>query len=316
MITTARTLFAGIIDYAGIFPPARLPMEKAFHRFLLHRSGPGGGLLARFVCPASRLTELAALIERSSIDGGPIRVAALGAGGDDPPAFSAAIENDTEAMRSFGDRIGHAAVIDVFEVRLPREGDPSDAVDLSFHHLDECTGETPAAFFETPLVGDGPDTATVATAIAAAGRRIDEARRAGLKIRCGGLEASAVPSVQRVAAAVAAARDAELPLKATQGLHHPFRHHDAELETTVHGFINLVTASIAARCHGLDLDTIGAIVGEEDPAAFAITESALVWRELEIPIEAVRDGREEVFTGFGSCSFSEPRDDLATLGWL
>ena len=91
-----------------------------------------------------------------------------------------------------------------------------------------------------------------AAAVAEAGHLIDETRRAGLKIRCGGLDASAVPTVDAVAAAISAGLVTDLPLKATQGLHHPIRHHDATLGATVHGFLNLFAAAVLARAHHLD----------------------------------------------------------------
>lgn len=316
MPSTARTLFSEIIDYAGLFPPAKLPMDDAYRRFVVHRGGTGGWLLARFVCPAARLAELAPMIERTERGAAPVRIAALGAGGDDPPAFSASIETDTEAVRDVGKRFRGTAAVDVFEVKLPHNGDVSEAVDVTFHHLDDTAKQPPAAFFEIPLIGDAPDPASVADAVAAAGHRIDPDRVAGLKIRCGGLEAAAVPAVERIAAAIAAARDAGLPLKATQGLHHPFRHHDATVGTTVHGFVNLVSASIQSLHHELDLDTIAAIIGDEDPSAFKITDRGLVWRHLVTPFDALTQSRRVTLTSFGSCSFSEPRDALADLGWL
>ena len=59
----ATSLLDGIIDYAGLFPPAKLPMDEAFRRFLDHRSSADGWMLARFVCPAARLDELEPLLE-------------------------------------------------------------------------------------------------------------------------------------------------------------------------------------------------------------------------------------------------------------
>ena len=58
----AKSLLDGIIDYAGLFPPAQLPMDEAFTRFVEHRSTDDGWMLARFVCPAGRLDELEPLI--------------------------------------------------------------------------------------------------------------------------------------------------------------------------------------------------------------------------------------------------------------
>ncbi len=316
MPTTSRALLAEIIDYAGLFPPAKLPMAEAFTRFLTHRASDDGWLLARFVCPASRLGELSPLIDQAELGQTPIRIAALGAGGDDPPGYAAAIERDAEAMKAFGGRHAGAAVVGVFEVKLPATGDPSEVVDVTFHHLADVATRTPTAYFEIPLLGDRGDPVVEAIAVAAASHDIDPTRRAGLKIRCGGLDAAAVPAIEAVAAAITASLAAGLPLKATQGLHHPFRHPDSNLGTTVHGFLNLFAAAVLARTHLLDEEIIREMIAEEDPKAFRLTESTLGWRNLETGFEGVVDGRLHAMTSFGSCSFTEPRDDLANLGWL
>jgi len=119
-----------------------------------------------------------------------------------------------------------------------------------------------------------------------------------------------------VVEAISAGLVTDLPLKATQGLHHPFRHHDSTLGATVHGFFNLFAAAALARAHHLDDEIIREIIAEEDPTAFRLTESILGWRDLEIGFEGVVEGRIHAMTSFGSCSFTEPRDDLANLGWL
>jgi hypothetical protein len=51
-------LLTGLIDHAPLFPPASLPLEEALadHRRAL--SSPHSWMVARFVCPASRVGEL------------------------------------------------------------------------------------------------------------------------------------------------------------------------------------------------------------------------------------------------------------------
>ena len=317
MPTTPHALLAEIIDYAGLFPPARLPMDEAFNRFLRHRSSADGGLLGRFVCPASRLEELGGLIGSADLGRAPIRIAALGAGGDSPPAFAEACEHDVAAMGEFAERHRPAAPIDVFEVKLPAEGDPAEAVDYVLDQLDDALPDRVDCFFESPLLGGWENRLmSDVAAIAAAGHEIDPRRRAGLKIRCGGLDASAIPTVEAVAASVVAARDRKLPLKATQGLHHPFRHRDEALGATVHGFLNLAFAAILAGAHQLDEKTVREIVADDDPGSFGVSGASLRWRDVEISSDSVREARTSGFAGFGSCSFSEPRDDLSVLGLL
>lgn len=317
MATTRHPLLADIIDYAGLFPPAALDMDDAVGRYLRHRRSADGWLLARFVCPAARLGDLAAVLETVDPGRTPIRIAALGAGGDDPPAFADALENDIASMAAFENRLGDTARIDVLEIKLPTGTDPSTVVDLVLHEIGDGMGRQITTFFEVSLLGEWPARlATGAEAIAAAGSRLDPDRRAGLKIRCGGLDASAIPGVEAVSAAVTTSVESEIPLKATQGLHHPIRHLDAGLGATAHGFLNLAAATIQARAHALDEPTVREILSDEEPGSFAATEEGLRWRDLTASPEAVREGRSAGFAGFGSCSFTEPRDDLSDLGLI
>ena len=55
----ARILFERLIDDAGLFPPARKPMEQAVADHRAARDGEHAWMLGRFLCPASRLGELA-----------------------------------------------------------------------------------------------------------------------------------------------------------------------------------------------------------------------------------------------------------------
>src|SRR5689334_1162740 len=58
MLQSVRTLMAGLIDYAGLFPPAKLSMQAAAEAYARARMGEHAWVLGRFICPASRLAEL------------------------------------------------------------------------------------------------------------------------------------------------------------------------------------------------------------------------------------------------------------------
>ena len=131
-----------------------------------------------------------------------------------------------------------------------------------------------------------------------------------------GLDASAVPSPQAVAAALAACRLAGVPLKATQGLHQPLRHLDGGLGATVHGFLNLLVAGVLGHLHALSERELLAIVEEVEAAAFRFDDNGLAWAGLAAGLDAIAAGRRAAVTSFGSCSFAEPRDALRELGLL
>ncbi len=125
--------------------------------------------------------------------------------------------------------------------------------------------------------------------------------RAGAKIRCGG---TTLPSVEEVAAFVAACREAGVPFKATAGLHHPIRSGDR------HGFLNLLAAAVFADG---DLE---AILAEEDPAAFRLDDDGFGVHDHSAGAETIAAARAELFVAYGSCSFDEPVDGLTALGLL
>ena len=314
MLASVRVLLNKIIDYAGLFPPAQLPMSEAFNRFIHHSSGPDGWMLARFVCPASRLDELSLLMGRLRPGHGPFRIAVLGRGGTTADSFTSGVKADLEDMEWFHRLHGSRAPLEQFEVRLPEApGKLDSCVATAVAELSR-TGSSPAPFFETSLLDawrtSFPEAA--ASILGAAGR----GRTAGLKIRCGGLDASAVPSPVAVAAAISAGVELEVPIKATQGLHHPLRHFDSTLETVTHGFLNLFIAGVLAHTHDLAEETLLAILEEEEAAGFTFTSQGLSWRGTTANVEQIDTSRKSGVTSFGSCSFAEPRDDLYELGLL
>jgi hypothetical protein len=118
-----------------------------------------------------------------------------------------------------------------------------------------------------------------------------------LKIRCG----PTPPALDELAAAIRVCKKQSVPFKATAGLHHAVWQHGQ------HGFLNLLAAAIFGDEE--------AALAEEDAEAFRLDGDVLRWRDREASAADVARGRE-LFVAFGSCSFSEPVDDLRTLGFL
>lgn len=53
-----KDFLAGIVDYAGLFPPAELSMAESVREYERARSGPDRWALGRFVVPQARLPEI------------------------------------------------------------------------------------------------------------------------------------------------------------------------------------------------------------------------------------------------------------------
>jgi len=115
---------------------------------------------------------------------------------------------------------------------------------------------------------------------------------------------------------------AQVAFKATAGLHHPLR---AEYRltyevnspcATMHGFLNLFSAAVAAWSQKANVEQIADLLTNSAPSAFQFSESGISIGGWNCSLEEIRTTRERFAIGFGSCSFSEPVEDLRELGWL
>ncbi|MEE8497846.1 MAG: hypothetical protein V3S62_04885 [Acidimicrobiia bacterium] len=300
-----RAALGGLIDYAGLFPPASLDMEAAVDGYRAARESSESWMVNRFICPASRLEELVAVLAPTMTGGEDPWRLAVTAG----PGWTESLAPDAGAVRTFTATVAAAAKVDLVEIRVPTEV-ASDAIRLAEDSTDVLRAFDSFVFFEIPWQLD-PGEAFDALAVL----RKDSSRALGVKIRCGGLEAALFPDAGEVARFIAAAVEKNLPMKATAGLHHPFHHTDEETGFVHHGFVNMLTAAALAS-QGSDVATLAAVLADEDSAAFSIDRGGVAWRDQSVGSAALAEMRSSVLIGYGSCSFAEPVEDLTALGVL
>ncbi len=311
MHQTLRTLLEGLIDYAGLFPPAALALEPALEHYARYTMGPEAFALGRFICPVSAIGDLSkhgALLMPGTFATSGYREMA----GDLAPwrisvIIDTPLDLAIDAIDHFNDhhaREDHGlAAVDALELRIDTPDDIDTALDIIPDDI--------LPFFELPPVDDPRGfLAALAGSDAAA------------KIRCGGITADAIPPASRVAAFLVACAVAEVPFKATAGLHHPFR---AEQNLTyephppravMHGFVNVFLASALIHCRAIDQAEAEALLAETDPAAFAFRESDIGWRGHALSLDELALARDTFALSFGSCSFEEPIADLRALRLL
>jgi hypothetical protein len=331
MKASLRALLRGVIDYAGMFPPAKLPLDQAIRSYAQYRMELEHGMLGHFVCPVAQLREVEPYLgDLFAKPMPPLGISALGSGGIDTKELLNHLQRDQFAIDLFHGGGASRAVVNSFEVRLPPDYAPAaDSSDTDLTHTVRVTkdgfGERHApimVYWEPSLGEDWRQRISAVINVLSADRigkrfvKTQRTRPRGLKLRCGGVEAAAVPSSEKVAFVIAACRDAGVALKFTAGLHHPIRHFDAGLQTKVHGFINVFVAGVLAFARKLNEQQIQEIIEDEDSNDFVFTDAGLSWRDLNAGTEEIADARRQAVISFGSCSFDEPRDDLRKLGWL
>ncbi len=316
----ARAFLAGLIDYAGLFPPARLPLEEALPNFAAYRRSGDAWMLARFIAPASRLPDVRPFSDLFGAER-PAPFSVLGGAASTTAAFAEGLRAALIATAAFEAEHAGRVRADLFEGRLPasaaegRERDVTEALGAAAEALDASAVRFERAFFEAGWGGDW--RRTVEQAVAALATRGDVAGvPLGLKLRCGGVTPDLFPTTEQVAFALARCREAGLPFKATAGLHHPVRHADPELGVTRHGFLNVFGGGVLAHALDLDEGAIRHVLDADDPARFALDADGFVVDDLRATPAEVEAARAAFATSYGSCSFNEPREDLRALGML
>lgn len=315
MSVSLVSLLAGIIDYAGLFPPAKLPFDQAIRNYIRYRSEPEAWMLGRFILPAARLAELGAFRQEAA----PLALSVLGRGGGSIREFLQGLADDLEAILAFHHEWGEPALVEVLELRLPadllaadRLKDLRTAVQGPRDLLEKAGLPSVLTCIE---IERGPNWLDHFGRLAEVLLE-DSERRLGFKLRCGGLEASAFPAVDDVSFVLTACRHLRVPLKFTAGLHHPIRRFDPTVQTKMHGFVNVFVAGVLAQVHELEEEQVRAIVADEDATHFRFDDDGLWWKDQHATHAEIVVARHEAVTSFGSCSFDEPRDDLRALGWL
>jgi hypothetical protein len=291
---TLQALVAGVVDYAGLFPPAALPMREAVALYVEYLAAPEAWALGRFVVPVSRLDELAAEGARYiSSDGRPWRISALA--GDSVTA-------DVELMRAFNASHARRFLVDTVELRASSR----EAIESSMR----AVGSSFTMYVEVP-VSDDPRLL------------LESAKRAGAraKVRTGGTTADTFPTAAQLARFIVRCAQVGVPFKATAGLHHPLRGEqpltyasDAP-SATMFGFLNVFLAS-AFACVGMDEPNVATLLEERDASSIEFGDDAVHWRGHTIALDRVQGARATLALSFGSCSFREPIDDLRRLALL
>ena len=293
-----RSLLAGLIDYAGLFPPAALGMKAAVKKFAGHRKSPHALMLARFVVPASRLDEFA--VERAKIrDASHWGLTVL---------IGADLDVDRASVDAFTSEHGHLAKAESVEYR-PGSFEDVGSAGAVLGGLD--------TFFELPHAEDPSPWMAAVRATQSAGGALR-----GAKIRTGGVTPELIPTSAEVARFLAAARDAGMAFKATAGLHHPLRgeypltYEEDSPTAVMHGYLNVFLAAAALHAGRLDQDGAERLLEETDASNFRLGRRGITWRGREIPELGLAASRDSFAISYGSCSFDEPVDELLDLGWL
>lgn len=306
-MTALRQLLSNIVDYAGLFPPAGLPLPQVIKNYARYIHSENCWMLARVIVPAMKLPEFVDqylhLFSEDDTDSNQTRwkISALIPAVDaNDGGFAKAIE---EILR-FNQACPFAKV-DTVEGKLPTP-------DLAAPTCEQLPDQL-AAFLEIPFADPEPGIQAIS--------HVQRNNTFG-KIRTGGMTSDLIPSVECVARFIATSANHGLGFKATAGLHHPLRGkfgltYEPDTECDVmHGFINVFLAACFARAKAWTAPQLIAVLQNTDASSIQISDEAITFNGNPLTSREIASVRKEFAISFGSCSFEEPIEDLTNLDWL
>ncbi|WP_067599583.1 hypothetical protein [Nocardiopsis listeri] len=272
-------LYRSLFDDAALFPPGNAPMGQALPAHREHRASRRARYVGPFLVSGGRVGELRAVLAREESASEPLDVVITVPGGaDDVPG----------ALDSLG--LDPALNLVGMEVAAT----PGEAAD------------TAAALVKA--LPDGAVGYVEVTRGAKAGADIASLAGTGAnaKFRTGGVRAEAHPTEAELADLLFAAITAGVPFKCTAGLHHAVRHTTDE-GFEQHGFLNVLLATHTLLTGGGASDAEVVLVDRDDRA---LAQRSTALSDLEQAEVRAR------FRSFGTCSITDPLDDLTVLGAL
>jgi hypothetical protein len=288
---SVRALLTNAIDYAGLFPPSALSMTEAVSNFGRYRSCAQSWMLGKFVVAASRLWELeSALMEAQDI-ASPWQVSAL--------VSMASADRELRHIMAFNDRNRNRAVVDSLEFKCSTDAE-----------LDYIAEHVPSGFSAYCEVSD---PVVLVPLLVSAGLRA--------KLRMGGIASTLFPSPAAVAEFLAVCSAANVPFKATAGLHHAIRSvHPLTYAVDsqcwiMHGFLNVLFAAAVAKSDASRSDVID-VLETETVAAFHFDDQKIAWRHWSFQNAQLSKLRMGFALSFGSCSFEEPVRELCAMSLI
>jgi hypothetical protein len=276
------SLFRGLLDDAAMFPPGNASAAEAVAAHRSWRSGAFADLIGPLVVRDDSL----------------VAVGREAAGGGQPLAVSVVNSSGAGGLVALARRsVDGLAIV---------------AVESAVRDLDDLAGN--AARVVSAAVALDPEIDIFVELPYAPGweRAVEVVEAAGLlgKIRTGGSEPASYPGADQLAAQLSILVEADLPFKATAGLHHawPNNARNAAGETLAqHGFLNVLVA-IDALVDGASVPAAAALLTDVDQEM--ITATVAGWNAQQVARVRRR------FRSFGCCGVGDPIDDLVSAGLL
>ncbi|MBO6522866.1 MAG: hypothetical protein JJ971_03500 [Balneolaceae bacterium] len=320
MTKSLQQLLTSCINYSGLYPPAGLNLREALRGYVDFSHSKYSWMLSNFVIPHSELPLLATFADRKHQLKGPLALCITGPESETLFDFKNAVINiEKEIMAAHSGYPGEVRT-NILELTFPLGSVQKLNAEELVKSLEAVVNSTAESrllphrvFFGVP--GNSYDAETTKKIIKVIAvhnksilkRKIDNYLFSGLKVDCGGITP---PSAKYLADVLLYARDASVAVKFSGTENTPFPSFNYTTQHSVHGFLNLLIASMLAYTQDLNLEETMEVIEDKNPDNFGFKDGYLLWRELAAPIMELKMLRMLSITSFNFTTFSNPIEGL------
>lgn len=281
MSPAPASLLHRLVDDAAMFPPGEAPADEAVRRHRDYRGSWFSDLIGPLVVADQRLAE-------------------VGRHRDGETALQVSVVNTT----------GAGGLVSLAGREVP--GLDVVAVESALRDLDDLAGNAARVVSAAEELDSGIEVYVEIPYARGWEAAVEVVEAAGLngKIRTGGVDPENYPSAAQLAEQLSVLIEADLPFKATAGLHRAWPNagrNAAGAALPQHGFASVLIA-IHALVDGAEIDDAVAVLSSTDHDQIATTIGG--WDEAD----AGRVRRR--FRSFGCCGVTDPVHDLVSLGLI
>jgi len=281
-------LFDGWIDDAAMFPPGNASVEEAIGAHLGYRHSWFASLIGPLLVSDLKLAEVGRTLRRVRMSGGP--------------------EGTLPLLVGVVNTSGAGGLLSL--VGREMDGVELAAVETALRDLDDLAGNADRVVSAAGQLGDAVRVFVEIPYVPGWEKAVAVVEAAGYygKLRTGGLEPVDTPPSDQLARQLSVLIEADLPFKATAGLHHAVALRGSDpARPRQHGFLNLLVA-VEALVDGGSVNEAADLLGESGRESVLARVAA--WNDTQ----ASRIRRR--FRSFGCCGVLDPINDLAALGLI
>ncbi|APJ04736.1 hypothetical protein [Silvanigrella aquatica] len=305
----------GLLDYAGLFPPATLSLQDALKNFAEYHHHDQKKWLGKFILPANKIDETISLLNNLNTfstlnQKAPFSIILNSC--DKLTDYPNYLEKDLIIINNFRKKFETTIDILSFEFLPPKEiFEPKNHTLLNdfisiFNNKIDYYKHKLEFYCELPL---NPFLNEYIKSIIQCNNK-QNSYKLSIKLRTGGVTPQQIPKSIEIAQAILLCAQEKISLKATAGLHVPVPNDNSDVGARLHGFLNIFSSLLLCYDHLLSIEEIDEIISHCSYEDFKFTDEGLFVRNKFISNEKMQQFRNLYIKSFGTCSFLEPIEHL------